>query len=260
METESPFQPPGPGAILLELDLEMRFEGGRLLALAGITPEIHGPGTDRLRTSVLAAWLDIVLGTGAVEAMWPRVPLTLTLDVQMLEPPPSDGAIEILVRPLKVGRSVSVLEADVFEKGSIIGFGRGSFMAAPDPRAVMETRPPMRAPPGTHRLSMPLAMRAGIELIETGVVLLPNRPEARNGANVLTGSLIALVAEEAALSLTPGETLALLNLEFLRPVRVGPAVASARIHRGVGRVEIRDAGRDNRLATVATTRILTVGA
>jgi acyl-coenzyme A thioesterase PaaI-like protein len=243
--THSPLQPPGPGAILLELDLEMRFEGGRLLARAGITPEIHGPGTARLRTSVLAAWLDIVLGTGAIEAMWPRVPLTLNLDVQMLEPPPSDGAIEFLVRPLKAGRSVGVLEADVSKAGSIIGFGRGTFMAAPDPGAVMVTRPPMRAPPGTHRLSMPLAARAGIELVQTGVVLLPNRPEARNGANILTGSLIALVAEEAALSLTPGETLALLNLDFLRPVRVGPAVANARIHGGVGRVEVRDAGKDN---------------
>ncbi len=103
MVTENPHRPSGPGTILLELDLEMRFEGDRLLARAGVTPEIHGPGTKRVRTSVLAAWLDIVLGTAAVEATWPRVMMTLSLDVQVTEAPPADGRIEILVRPLKFG-------------------------------------------------------------------------------------------------------------------------------------------------------------
>ncbi len=149
---------------------------------------------------------------------------------------------------------MSVLEAEICNEKSIIGFGRGTFVAAPD-GAVVVARPPMS---GTRCLSIPLAVRAGIEVPRAGIALIPNGPDARNGANTLTGGLIALVAEEAALSLTPGETLGLLDIEFLRAIRVGPAVASAQVHNGVGRVDVRDAGKDNRLAAVATTRVLSL--
>lgn len=66
--------------------------------------------------------------------------------------------------------------------------------------------------------------------------------------------LIALVAGEAALSLTPGATLSSMALRFLRPVRVGPAVATAQVRAGLGRVEVRDAGGDDRRAVIVTTR------
>ena len=43
-------------------------------------------------------------------------------------------------------------------------------------------------------------------------------------------------------------------MHYLQPVRVGPAVATAEVRGGLGRVEVRDAGQDDRLAVVATTR------
>ena len=43
-------------------------------------------------------------------------------------------------------------------------------------------------------------------------------------------------------------------LRYLRPARVGPVVAKADVLAGLGRVEVRDAGSDDRLAIVATTR------
>jgi hypothetical protein len=61
--------------------------------------------------------------------------------------------------------------------------------------------------------------------------------------------------EEAVLSLLPGETLSSLHLRYLQPVRVGPAVATAVVRGGLGRVELRDRGRDDRLAVTATTRV-----
>ena len=93
-------------------------------------------------------------------------------------------------------------------------------------------------------------------MVEAGIALIPNGPDARNAVNTLAGGLIALVAEEAALSLTSGETLALIHLDYLQAVRIGPAVARARIHNGVGRFDVRDAGKDARLVAVATTRVL----
>jgi hypothetical protein len=66
--------------------------------------------------------------------------------------------------------------------------------------------------------------------------------------------LIAHVVEEAALSLTPGTTLVSMALRGLRPVRWGPAVATAEVRSGLGRVEVRDAGGDDRPAVTAITR------
>jgi hypothetical protein len=37
-------------------------------------------------------------------------------------------------------------------------------------------------------------------------------------------------------------------------VRVGPAVATATVRAGLGRVELRDSGRDDRLSVTAITR------
>jgi hypothetical protein len=46
-----------------------------------------------------------------------------------------------------------------------------------------------------------------------------------------------------------------LSLRYLRPVRVGPAVASARIESGLGQIEVRDAGFEDRLSVLATARL-----
>ena len=53
---------------------------------------------------------------------------------------------------------------------------------------------------------------------------------------------------------TPGTSLASLDLRYLQPARVGPAVAEAEVRHGLGRVEVYDEGNDNRLCVVATTR------
>ncbi|MGY2010234.1 hypothetical protein ACW9HJ_19105 [Nocardia gipuzkoensis] len=45
-----------------------------------------------------------------------------------------------------------------------------------------------------------------------------------------------------------------LGLRYLLGARVGPVVAQARLHEGLGRVELRDSGNDNRLTTLATAR------
>jgi hypothetical protein len=43
-------------------------------------------------------------------------------------------------------------------------------------------------------------------------------------------------------------------MRYVQPVRVGPAVAEAEVRDGLGRVVVRDAGREDRLAVIATTR------
>jgi acyl-coenzyme A thioesterase PaaI-like protein len=103
-------------------------------------------------------------------------------------------------------------------------------------------------------LSEPIAQRASIDIIWPGHAVLPDRFGVRNGGGIFSGGMLGLVAEEAALSLTPGEDLAMLSVSYLQAVHSGPAVARAEVHEGVGRVEVRDMGRDNRLAAHAVTR------
>ena len=52
----------------------------------------------------------------------------------------------------------------------------------------------------------------------------------------------------------PGRTLAMMTLRYLRAVRVGPAVATATTHGDLAEITVRDGGRDDVLAVLATTR------
>nr|MDT0666325.1 hypothetical protein [Micromonospora sp. DSM 115978] len=140
--------------------------------------------------------------------------------------------------------------------GTVLGVGTVSFMAAPDPSMTMPAG--MDADDGSAsrrgRLRVPFAERARCEVREAGVAVLQRSTNGLNASNTVQGGLIALAAEEAALSLTPGYTLASMSLRYLRPVRVGPAVATAAVKAGLSAVEVCDEGSDGRLAVYAVTR------
>jgi acyl-coenzyme A thioesterase PaaI-like protein len=215
------------------------------------------PGTSSLRTSILAAWTDHAAGYLSIDLLGPRIPTTLELDVHLYQPAPGHGTVHAVARTVKAGRAVVVLTVEFTGgDGEPIAVGTGSFMAVPDPTKTLPPivgQPEALGDPGA-RLSAPLAERAGCERRERGVVALPRSNDGLNSAGTINGGLIALAVEEAALSLTPGATLASMALRYLRPARVGPAVATADVLAGLGRVEVRDAGSDDRLAVVATTR------
>jgi len=241
--------------MLQELGFTVRQADGELRGAAAITPYLHVPGTPRLRTSILAAWADMICGLLAARAMAPRVPVTLELDVQLYRPAPAAGTVTAVGRTVKAGRSVFVAEVEFSdEREETFAFSTGSFMAAPDTRLTLGSLTSIDMPPMGATLTMPLADRAGCKRERPGVAVLPRSEDGLNGSNTVNGGLIALAAEEAALSLLPGQTLSSLHLRYLQPVRVGPAVATATVRAGLGRVELRDAGRGDRLAVVATTR------
>lgn len=89
---------------------------------------------------------------------------------------------------------------------------------------------------------------------EPGVAVLARADDGLNASNTINGGLIALAVEEAALSRAPGATLSSLAMRYLRPARIGPVVATAARYGELARVQVRDAGNDDRLAVVATTR------
>jgi acyl-coenzyme A thioesterase PaaI-like protein len=241
--------------ILQELGFAVRPDGEELHGTASVTPYMQVPDVPCLRASILASWADMLLGMLSMRA-FTRVSVTLELDVHLYRPAPGSGTVTAVGRPVKAGRSVFVGEVEFADSdGETFGFSAASFMAAPD----TTLRPPrltsLEVPPQEEvRLRMPLAERADCKRQAPGMAVLHKCEDGLNAAKTVHGGLIALAAEEAALSLAPGTSLSSLALRYLQPVRTGPAVATASVRDGLGRVELRDSGNGNRLAVTATTR------
>jgi acyl-coenzyme A thioesterase PaaI-like protein len=241
-----------------ELGLRARRADDGMRGEALVVPEMWVPGTTNLRTSVLATWTDTLTGLLALGVLRPRVPLTLDLDVHLYRPAPSEGMLRGHSQMVKAGRSVVVVAVELTDEDGVpVAAGTASFMMAPDPNLRFPDDAPHPVYEGDEpplRLLKPLAERTGCTIREPGVAALPGSKDVRNGSGLVHGGFIALVVEEAALSRTPGATLASMALRYLQPVRIGPAVAVAKVARGLGRVEVRDEGNDNRLCVLATTR------
>jgi acyl-coenzyme A thioesterase PaaI-like protein len=233
----------------------MRGEG-EYRGTAEIVPEMWVPGTEQIHTSILVTWADMATGFLAVDLQSPRIPVTLELDVHVYPARRHEGRIEAVSRVVKAGRSVVVSSVEFVDgNGAPLAFGAASFMAAPNPAHVFaEDFDPAVVERVGSRLRMPFAERVGCEVREPGVAVLAKTPDSVNSTDTIQGGLVSLACEQAVLSLEPGATLSSMALRYLRPVRVGPAVATASVIAGIGQVEVRDAGDDDRLAVVATTR------
>ncbi|MDZ7673992.1 MAG: hotdog domain-containing protein [Acidimicrobiales bacterium] len=163
--------------VLRELGFTIRPDGDRLRGSATIVPEMHVPGTDTLRISVLATWVDTMTGLLTARFIGPRVPVTLGLDVHLYRPPTGVGAVVATAEVVKVGSEVVVASVDIADEDDVpVGTGTGLFMVARDPElhlpasadelvaAMAEADGPLRTP---------LADRAGCERREPGVAVLP---------------------------------------------------------------------------------------
>lgn len=247
--------PAANGHVLSELGFAVRRDSDGLSGSATVAPEMHAPGTTCLRTSIIATWVDTLAGLLTVDAVAPAVPVTVELDVHLYQRAPASGVVRAVARTVKQGRSVFVAGVEVSAgSGQPLATGGASFMISPDPTVRLPSRLSVDAMPTGPRLAVPLAERAGCERRAPGVAVLPRSEDGLNSSNTVNGGLIALAAEEAVLSLEPGRTLCSLGLRYLQPVRVGPLVATARVHNGLATVELRDEGADHRLSVVASAR------
>lgn len=246
--------------MLAELGLATRRAGDGLHGTASVTPEMHVPGTARLRTSILAAWADTLTGLLATQVTAPRVPVTLELDVQLYRPAPASGTVDGIAAAVKVGRSVFVASVRFTTAcAEPLAVAHASFMTAPDPGITLPPAFDVELPRARKRLARPFAERAGCERRGPGLAVLPRSEDGLNVSGTVNGGLIALVAEEAALSLAPGSALCSLGLRYLQPARTGPVVAAAEMRDGLAQVEVRDSGNGDRLTGIATARTFAEG-
>lgn len=240
-----------------DLGLVIEAVGDELHGRADILATMWYPGTESLRTSIVAAWADTILGLLAVQRLAPRVPVTLELDVHLFEEIRGTPTLHLLGRVTKAGSAVQVCSLDIHAgEGHRVGFAHSLFMAAPDPRLSMPTGSWALDRFALRRgvLRQPFAERVGCVRTGSGSAELPCTPALLNQSKTLNGGLLAVVVEEAALSTSPSPaTLTSLQLRYLRPVRTGPAIARAEVQSGLGEIEVRDA-ETGAVAVLATTR------
>jgi len=242
--------------IFAELGWNVHAVGDEVHGAAEVIPPLLVPLAGRLRVSVLAAWADHLMGLVAARIVTPRVPATLELDVQLLEPAPDSGRVRGRGRLLKSGRTVVFAGVDFFDahdrRFAIAG---GSFMLAGDPNVRLPPRLSLDLPDEPARLTIPFAERAGCTLRGPGIAALERREDGLNSSNTINGGLLALAAEEALRSLSAGRDLCSLSLRYLRPCRLGPAVAVAEQHGSLGVVQISDEGSQGRLTVAGSARV-----
>jgi acyl-coenzyme A thioesterase PaaI-like protein len=244
------------GHLFRDLGLSIETVGDEMRGTADIVPNLCVPGTESLRISVVATWTDIVLGYLVARAL-SRVPVTLELDVHLYAEIRGPETVSSVARVVKAGQSQVVCAIDFMgEAGNPLGFGQGVLMPTSDARLPKASgRFAARRssePPST--LLEPLASRVGCERTGRGVASLPCDPYVLNPAKALHGGITALVVEEAVVSADATDhTLASMTLRYLRPIRTGPAVATAELRAGLGAVAVHDAATEA-LAVLATTR------
>ncbi len=211
------------------------------------------PGSGLPRTSVLATIADCVAGLPACIATSPRLAVTLDISVHLVATHCGDQ-LEIAGDIVKVGRSTvsgEVRFSDLQSK-ALLAVVYLTFMVSPRPQ---DRVPPMRRGMRTRgSLTIPLPEFLGVRTIADGVVEVDLVPLVMQASQTLQGGVFGVLAEVAARSLT-GKAVLDLDIRYLNAVRVGPGRAIATLV-GVNlvRVEVRDRGNDDRLASLIFIR------
>ncbi len=230
-----------------------RLAGDACVGDFEVVDEMRAPGTSAVRASILATEADVVAGALANRALNPRVPLTVDLTVHGLAPVDVDR-LTIVSRPVKVGRSTVVVDTWFCAPGAErpLAFSQATFMPSPRPVDVLEF--PGDRPYSPPRLAVTFPEHLGIRVARPGVAELDRVEYVMQPTGTIQGGALAALAEVAAETLAAAPVTA-LDVRYLKAVRVGPARATAElIGSGVVRVEVRDAGNGDRLATVALAR------
>lgn len=248
-------EPPPASHFVAELGLRTVADGPAIQGHTEVVPELCVPETSILRTSVLAIWADILTGYVAGQALNPRIPVTLDLEVQLHRSARLGDRIRADAIALKAGRTVVVCETRFRNEtsGELVALAHVSFVASPDPQHVFPNGFPSLARLD-GRLSTPLADRIGLRTVAPGTAELPRRPGGLNAVGAIQGGLVAVVAEQSAMSLVARPSvIAAFNLRYLRGVAIGPARAVAEEHGDFAVVHVTDAG-SGKLCVVATAR------
>ncbi|HEY5172470.1 MAG TPA: PaaI family thioesterase [Acidimicrobiia bacterium] len=260
----------------LRLSFDHDADGRRSRARMPIVGELC---TDlgHARAGALATLVDVVGGGLAAGAAAPGWIATADLTLHLVGGARPGSVVEARAEVLRAGRTTVVIEvalADELDRG--IGIATMSFAVLPR----RDTNPEIdrvRDSPSTmstqdSRLARPLLDELGVQVrdAERGVIDVAVVDWSRNSMGAMQGGIVAAVADvaaETALRAATTEPLVVTDLQvtYLGFGRVGPVrsaveVLGTGVGHGSARVELVDAGAENRLMTVvhaAATRDLT---
>jgi acyl-coenzyme A thioesterase PaaI-like protein len=237
---------------------EISEDGADMIGEARINDALRFPGSGLPRTSVLATIADCVAGLPAWVATAPRLALTLDIVVHNVAQRCGDR-LEIAGEILRAGRSTvsgEVRFSDL-ESKALVAVSYLTFMVSPRPQdQASSLQSGMRT---TGSLMTPFPEFLGVRTIAPGVTEIDLVPFVMQASQTLQGGVYGVLAEVATRSLTEGSVLD-LDIRYLNAVRVGPARAIATLlGENLIRVEVRDRGNDDRLASLILVRTASRG-
>jgi len=243
-----------------------------------VVPEACRPGGS-LRAGVLATLVDMAGGEAAVNAARPNWVATSDLVLHVLRPVAA-GRLCSRARLLRQTRSTIVLEVTLClleapsgaPESEPVGLATMTFAVLPAQTEVQRMGTGTAEPrtdfglPGSA-LRVPIEEALGLRVLDpaAGAVELDLTPYVVNSLGALQGGVVALALESGGEALGAHrlggdvETLD-LAVNYLSLMKRGPARTRARVLRGgeneaLVRVELHDAGHDDRLCTVATALV-----
>ncbi|MFO0690377.1 MAG: hypothetical protein U0900_16875 [Myxococcota bacterium] len=240
-----------------------------------ITPYPHVCRAGQLRTTVLAAAVDIAGSLFTREHAGNDVLFTTDLSVRA---PAGTPPKQILVRGrvLRVGRTgvttaVALCDRDAADRAgdeAVWAYGETTFARVARAEGAVVTAADLALPKvfASNPLTRPLEEEVGIRVVDAarGEVELELRRAVLNHERTLQGALVALLVERAGEVLGESrlgapQRITELDLRYLSTAKVGPVRSGAFFVgdpvQGMLRVELRDAGREDRVTATAFLRI-----
>jgi uncharacterized protein (TIGR00369 family) len=238
--------------LLQELGFDHWVADGFSYGRTQVLPGMLVPGTELVRIGALVILADMAAGQPPSGAVTPTT--DLNVHVARLRPM---RTINVAARVLKAGATLMVVRTTLAADDD------------PEPFAVsLATFMNRSVPIGTHlapsdvRLSQPLDVRIGAQVVRPGLVELVPDADIDNGHHgTVQGGVLATLAELAAESLLAEQgpcVVTDLDIRFLSRVKVGPvrAVAEPVVDGRSGRVvdvTIADAGDGDRVVAHVRT-------
>jgi len=246
--------------LIAVLGVHLTLNDGWAAGVAPVRPELFAPGTETIRTGMLATMVDLVAGHAPNGPTGP----TVDLRVEVFSPPPASGHVHLVCHPLRVGKRLIVAETLLRSSATSEPFARGLTTFINQPLSNI----------GEARPFLPMGAATFDEFIgalgrDDGTFEVASIPRISNGLHgTVQGGAQALVAEiaaEHAVAVVSGRpearsTATDLDIRYLGRLLVGPLLATPTLDPGPAdgprRVSVRlTDGNDDRLIGYVTLRM-----
>jgi acyl-coenzyme A thioesterase PaaI-like protein len=237
---------------------ELAGDGVTMVGDATVSDALRSPGSSLPRPSVLATIADCIAGIPACFVTTPALAVTLDISVHMVAEQCGDD-LTVRGEIVKPGRSTVASEIRFSDARTalLVATSYVTFMASPRPQ---DNAPPLQRGMRTSgSMPVPFPDFVGTRLGTPGVAEVDLTPFVMQASGTLQGGVVAMIGEVAAETLTGSRVLS-LDIRYLSAVRVGPGRATATpVGENLVRVEVRDAGSNNRLAALIFARVAPAG-